>query len=228
MIQEIIGNAILYCADCRDVDREVSDYIISDPPYVHKYGASGGGFASAKIYQKGNKLSEMNDFVLSDFENVFKKTKNGFVCTTSRDGVFGWIDFAKKSFGLFDLHFWHKTDAIPFTNNCWKSDIEYIVLGHKKVRHEKMAQVEKSKLYQSTTNKETYHPTTKPLGLMEKYVLVLSKKGETILDPFMGSGTTGVAAVQNSRKFIGIENDKKYFSIACRRLENALKITRMF
>ena len=53
-------------------------------------------------------------------------------------------------------------------------------------------------------------------------------KAETILDPFMGSGTTGVAAVQMGRQFIGIERDKKYFDIACERIENAQRMGDMF
>jgi site-specific DNA-methyltransferase (adenine-specific)/modification methylase len=67
---------------------------------------------------------------------------------------------------------------------------------------------------------DRYHPTQKPLTVM-KWVINLCPKADTILDPFMGSGTTGVAAVQMGRKFIGIEREKKYFDIACERIANA-------
>lgn len=70
------------------------------------------------------------------------------------------------------------------------------------------------------SNEERFHPTQKPLGVM-KWVIDLCPKSETILDPFMGSGTTGVAAVQMGRKFIGIEREPSYFDIACRRIEQA-------
>jgi site-specific DNA-methyltransferase (adenine-specific)/modification methylase len=75
----------------------------------------------------------------------------------------------------------------------------------------------------SATNAERVgHPTQKPLAVM---MWTLRQIGgvETILDPFMGSGTTGVAAVKLGRKFIGIEIEPKYFDIACRRISDALK-----
>jgi site-specific DNA-methyltransferase (adenine-specific)/modification methylase len=69
-------------------------------------------------------------------------------------------------------------------------------------------------------NEQRFHPTQKPLEVM-KWVIELCPKAETILDPFMGSGTTGVAAIQLGRKFIGIEREPKYFDIACKRIEQA-------
>jgi site-specific DNA-methyltransferase (adenine-specific)/modification methylase len=71
------------------------------------------------------------------------------------------------------------------------------------------------------------HPTQKPLALM-KWCVEKTTDAQTILDPFMGSGTTGVAAVQMGRKFIGIERDERYFEIACRRIEDAQKQIDMF
>lgn len=72
------------------------------------------------------------------------------------------------------------------------------------------------------------HPCPKPTGWMLKVVTRVSWKGETILDPFMGSGTTGVAAVKLGRKFIGIEIEPKYFDIACRRIQAALDAPDLF
>ena len=65
------------------------------------------------------------------------------------------------------------------------------------------------------------HPTQKPLALLERCILAASNPGDLIFDPFMGSGTTGVAAVQMGRDFIGIEREERYFDIACRRIEQA-------
>ena len=76
-------------------------------------------------------------------------------------------------------------------------------------------------------NEERYHPTQKPLEVM-KWVIELCPKAETILDPFMGSGTTGVAAIQLGRKFIGIEREPKYFDIACKRIEQAVAQGQLF
>jgi site-specific DNA-methyltransferase (adenine-specific) len=71
------------------------------------------------------------------------------------------------------------------------------------------------------TAEKNGHPVPKPLGWMTWLVNIASRAGETVLDPFLGSGTTGVAAIQLGRKVIGIEREPKYFDIACRRIEQA-------
>jgi len=77
-----------------------------------------------------------------------------------------------------------------------------------------------------TPDQKRYHPTEKPVGLME--MLLVKTPGEWICDPFMGSGTTGVACMNLGRSFIGIEREPKYFDIACRRIEDAQRQGRMF
>lgn len=66
------------------------------------------------------------------------------------------------------------------------------------------------------------HPTQKPVALMEYLIRTYTNEGDTVLDNTMGSGTTGVAAVNTGRKFIGIERDDKYFAIAQKRIEDAM------
>lgn len=83
--------------------------------------------------------------------------------------------------------------------------------------------------YQLTEQPEANgHPCPKPLKAWYKLCGNMSLPGQTILDPFMGSGTTGVAAMQLGRKFIGIEIEPKYFDIACERIENAQRQERLF
>ena len=72
------------------------------------------------------------------------------------------------------------------------------------------------------------HPTQKPISVMEWAINQCKKDPQTILDPFMGSGTTGVACMNLGRKFIGIEIEKKYFDIACERIEAAQSQGRLF
>jgi DNA modification methylase len=72
------------------------------------------------------------------------------------------------------------------------------------------------------------HPNEKPLELMEWITDILSNTGDTILDPFMGSGTTGVACVRLNREFIGIEIEPKYFDIACDRISSELTRPALF
>ena len=72
------------------------------------------------------------------------------------------------------------------------------------------------------------HPTPKPIGVTKWLVSKATKAGDIVSDPFMGSGTTGVACAQLGRKFIGIEVERKYFDIACERIDNACRQARMF
>jgi DNA modification methylase len=77
-------------------------------------------------------------------------------------------------------------------------------------------------------NKGDEHPTQKPVELMRWCIEMCKNQPDTILDPFMGSGTTGVAAIQLGRKFIGIEREPKYFDIACQRIEQAVAQGQLF
>jgi len=79
----------------------------------------------------------------------------------------------------------------------------------------------------SVVSYEKYHPTTKPVDLMKWCIELATNPGDTILDPFMGSGTTGVACVQTGRNFIGIELEPKYFEIAQKRIAEAQLQMRM-
>ena len=73
------------------------------------------------------------------------------------------------------------------------------------------------------TNGEKIHPTQKPIELIEKFIRDSTDSGDTVLDSFAGSGTTGVACINTDRRFIGIELDDNYFAIAKQRIETALK-----
>lgn len=72
------------------------------------------------------------------------------------------------------------------------------------------------------------HPTQKPVALMDEFVHLFSNPGGIVLDPFMGSGTTGMACLRNGRNFTGIEKDPRYFDMACRRIEAAHAQLRLF
>jgi site-specific DNA-methyltransferase (adenine-specific) len=72
------------------------------------------------------------------------------------------------------------------------------------------------------------HATQKPLGLMKDLVLDFTRPGEVVLDPFMGSGTTGVACLELGRRFLGIERDPTTFQIACQRLAQTASQGRLF
>jgi len=226
---EKIGDATLYLGDCMDILPTLPkvDAVISDPPYNHKH-MDGGGFALARDFYANGKIDFISNFDLDKYKNILSKASDQFVVFCSRDLILDWLNFASSEFGSFDLHVWHKTNAIPFTNNTWKSDIEYLILGWRKKSHQKVLQQLKSKAYISSLCTDNFHPTAKPVPLIAKYIEVLLPIRAVALDPFMGSGTTGVACAQMGRSFIGIEREPKYFDIACRRIEQAYKQGQLF
>lgn len=84
----------------------------------------------------------------------------------------------------------------------------------------------KSVIVEQREHYKMKHPTQKPINLLRKLVLLISNKGDTIFDPFMGSGSTGVASLIEGRKFVGCEIDAEYFEIARRRVEETDKTLR--
>lgn len=81
----------------------------------------------------------------------------------------------------------------------------------------------KSNVFEYPKDNDGYHPTQKPVALLEDLILTYSNEGETVLDSCMGSGSTGVACVNTNRDFIGIELDENYFRIAEKRIDEAIK-----
>lgn len=125
----------------------------------------------------------------------------------------------------FTLTVWNKTNPTPLCNNRYLNSIEFIIHIREKGVPIYGDYHSKHKVYTSAVNKadkEKYgHPTIKPIELIEKYVHNHSKEEDTILDCFMGSGSTGVACMNTNRNFIGFELDENYFEIAKNRIEEA-------
>jgi site-specific DNA-methyltransferase (adenine-specific) len=134
---------------------------------------------------------------------------------------------------LFDIICWHKTNALPTYSNKYLTDTEYLLYFHKgKGKCFPQSYEDAKTFYLAPINhedkKKYQHPTIKPLDLTEKIIRNSSNENDTILDCFMGSGTTGVACKRLKRNFIGVEIDKEYFNIASKRIENADKIKKLF
>ena len=135
-----------------------------------------------------------------------------------------YLDFFVGQYDCyFDLLTWHKTNAIPACQNKYVSDTDYLLFFRSPGVPIGGTVETKKKYYVTPLNvkdKERYgHPTIKPLPIIENLVINSSIRGGYVLDPFMGSGTTGAACKKHGREFIGIEIDPKYFEIAKRRIE---------
>lgn len=122
----------------------------------------------------------------------------------------------------FEILVWAKTNAIP-TNNSFLSNLEYCLYFREPGININGDYEYKTKWYVSASNKidkeKFLHPTIKPLELVKKHLLLATKEGDTVLDCFLGSGTTAVACKELARHFIGIEKDRKKYLVACNRLE---------
>lgn len=119
---------------------------------------------------------------------------------------------------------WHKTNPIPNHNGTYLSDTEYLVFAREKGVKLYGNYHTKKKYYVTPANvedkKKWHHPTIKPLDIIKNLIINSSQQGDTVLDCFMGSGTTGVACKELDRNFIGIEIDENYFNIAKERIES--------
>lgn len=229
----------LYNGDCLDVmDKLIEagvkvDAIITDPPYDIKNTNPGGNSMLSKSMVNYNKeileqnLSKGFDYtrVLDKFCKLQDKINVYIWCNKAQIPVYLDYFVAKKKCS-FDIIKWVKTNPIPTFHNKYISDTEYC-LYFRKGGFCKPANFEDgSTLFMHPLNvkdkKKYKHPTIKPIEIIEKIIRNSSKENRVILDPFMGSGTTGVACVNLNRKFIGMELDKDYFEIAKNRIKEAI------
>lgn len=127
-------------------------------------------------------------------------------------------ELVKKGFST-RLGIWEKTNPSPMNGQyIWLSSVECCVFG--KAKGATFNEHCKGSVWRFPTATGKLHPTMKPIKLMEYLIKASSNDGDTVLDPFMGSGSTGVACKNLNRNFIGIERDDKYFEIAKNRINN--------
>lgn len=219
--------------DCQQILRTIPsssiDLVITDPPYEIIGGKSGGCFGRDKrayhsqLYDTGLDAG-CPDSVLKELLRVMKKPNIYLWC--NKNQLRQYIDFFEDAGCSTELLTWHKTNPVPTCNNKYLSDTEYCLYFRAGGVPMYGSYATKKKYYVTPTNKsdkEKYkHPTIKPLDIIKNLVINSSKDGDIILDPFMGSGTTGVAvkSIGGGRRFIGIELDPEYCKIAEERLKN--------
>jgi len=210
---ETIGDATLYLGDCMDILPTLPkvDAVITDPPY-------GINENSKKVASRG-KLAAPKDY--GDFDWDKAPPSNELIDLIRTKGQHQAF-FGGNYFTLPPTSCWLVWDKLNGDNDFADCELAW-TNWDKAVR--RLQWRWNGMIRQG--NEERYHPTQKPLEVM-KWVITLCPKSETILDPFMGSGTTGVAAIQMGRKFIGIEREPKYFDIACQRIEQAVAQPRLF
>ncbi len=220
-VELILGNCL---EEMHKIPDNSVDLIITDPPY--NFEASGGGLFAKRGNLKRIEKSFGTDFTPEDILNLCEqKTKNMhgyFYC--SKAIVRNYLKWAQDREYGFNILMWHKDNPIPCNNNNFLPDTEYCIFirGKNTTFNNGLEFKLYRKYFNTSVEKRKDHPTPKPVSLMKRHVLISSKKGDIILDPFMGSGTTGVACKELGRKFIGIEINKEYYEIAKKRLVNTM------
>lgn len=195
--------------DCLELMKELPDksvdLIITDPPYGKKADKGTNGFGSAKNRKyKGGWDSKIPEKAV--FDEMFRVSKNVI--------IFGGNYFTQHLPPSNCWIFWDKKGDIAFKNPFADGELIYTTFTKvvKKIVFRQQGFITDSK-------DKRYHPTQKPSELVQMLIEQFSNEGDIILDPFLGSGTTAVAAVNTNRHYIGFELDEKYFDIACKRLD---------
>jgi site-specific DNA-methyltransferase (adenine-specific) len=217
----VIGDAVLYNEDCRFILPTLTgvDAVVTDPPYgialdtdnMRFTGAKGG----AARKKKGLRGTADGEAILNDKEAFDPSFLTGI---GEHQIIWGWNNYPDKLPRGACL-IWIKRNDDAFGSFLSDAETGWLSKGH--------GVYCRRDLSNNAIALERQHPTQKPVGLMQ-WCLGFLPKAQTILDPFMGSGTTGVACVKQGRKFVGIEIDKGYFDIACRRIEEAYRQPDMF
>jgi site-specific DNA-methyltransferase (adenine-specific) len=216
-----IGNTVLFHGDCLELLRELPacsvDAIVVDPPYFQ--GVNHNGIRS----ERGD-LSISRPFFMQFFAAMARTCKDEravyVFCDWRTNGLF--LDTMTEYFEVRNSLVWIKHVG---TGNHYQNSYETILFhcnsGRRFPYSNVLTGIKSFNGGAKVTNGAKLHPTQKPVELLEKLIIDSTQQGMTVLDPMMGSGSTGVACAKAGRSFIGMEIQRKYFDIACQRIERA-------
>jgi len=223
--EAVMGENRLIQGDCLEVMDEMIeegikvDVIITDPPYkVITGGKNGTKGKPSGILTKNKQLMSVipkfNDWLPKVFK-LLNNDSHAYFMINMLNLKDLMIAVEDAGFHIHNVLVWKKNNATP--NKWYMKNCEYIVFCRK--GKSKFINNCGSKVVECFDNpRNKVHPTEKPVGLMELYVSNSTNEGGVVFDPFMGSGSTGVACKNTNRKFIGVELDKNYFDIAVNRI----------
>lgn len=212
--KEIIGDCTLYLGDCLEVMPTLDkvDAVVTDPPYGIK---AAGGFSGAGGFSKPIARREYKgnwDDTKPDLTLLFSYPHCKHIIW---GGNYFTDQLPQSNFWLV----WDKQNTMPTHSDC---ELAWTNLPRNSVK--RLVYMQNGCM---SKEKERFHPTQKAVGVME-WCLEFIPSSDVVLDPFMGSGTTGVACAKLGRKFIGIELDEDYFNIACERIKKAYEQPDLF
>lgn len=222
---------------------EKVDVVFADPPYFLSQGVSRCINGTWKSFEKGewdrvtsfDNINAFNRQWLSACRDVMKDNGTIWVCGTYHNIFSVATCMSELGFKILNIITWQKSDAKPtLSKNFFNFTTEYIIWARKSASKPhffncdlmaqlnggaRMTDVWRIPFVSSWEMKCGQHPTQKPLRLLYRILLASTQEGDTILDPFSGSCTTGIAANLLGRNFIGIDMDEKYLELGKRRFE---------
>lgn len=213
MRKEVIGDATLYLGDCLEILPTLSgiDAVITDPPY-----GMNKSFA--------NDAPEMADPLVSDVVRWCRERVEGNVLMFWSAQRWSEIE---RIFSPKRVMIWNKTFARHAPHNVGYRYEPLVWVSGKQAMKKRGDIFEAFPIAFKAQKENAAHPTQKPEALLAEIVRDFSSEDHVVLDPFFGSGTTGVACAKLGRRFVGIEIHEPYFDIACRRIEEAYRQPRL-
>jgi len=223
-----IGEHRLLCGDSTDSDQvaklmngEKADMVFTDPPY--KIQTEGGckGITGEALRKQGKDIEFISDFNPTDFLNtmplVFENKRMNAYVFCNKDLLPDYLLWAREIGYSFNVLIWKKPNAIPI-GDSHRPDIEYLLLFRKSaIWNNSLKDVNYSRCLEFG-RESGLHPTMKPIELISNEMKISSNQNSLIVDFFLGSGSTMVAAHQLKRKCYGMELDPKYCDVIVKRM----------
>jgi len=218
-VKQQIGNATLYLGDCVEILPTLGhiDAVVTDPPYGIKIDSS---MAKSSGMQSGGMKARKGIYEATNWDdNPITKEAIDLLRNIS-----DWqIIFGGNYFELPPTKCWLLWDK-EINGNFADAEMAWTNLN----KPVKLKRYMWNGMLRANKEPRGDHPTQKPVGIMEWVISHLPAETQTIIDPYMGSGTTGVACAKIGKTFVGIEREQKYFDIACKRIEQAYAQGDMF
>lgn len=234
-----IGDCDLYLGDCLSIMPLLGPvgHIISDPPYEASLHTSKNSLRGPVRADRGPDLKGLDFAPIDEIRAAVVERgaicEGWFIVFCTVEGVWKWAEEINASPMKYKRAcIWVKPDSTPQLNGQGPAQgAECFVTAWNGSGHAKWNAGGKRGVYRHTVNppdRHGGHPTEKPWRLFAEILIDFTSADQTILDPFMGSGTTLVACAKLGRKGIGIEMDETYFDIAVKRVEDAYRQADLF
>jgi site-specific DNA-methyltransferase (adenine-specific) len=226
--KEVIGSCELYLADCAELLPHIGkvDHCITDPPYSETTKANARTHRNKSFLDKEKAsyipFAVTQDFITDVFRVIAGKARRWFVASMDFRHVARLEMQPPGGMRFIRVGAWVKNNSAPqFTGDRPAQGFEAIAIMHREGERLRWNGGGSRGVWITDVERNNGHPTPKPLSLINDWILKFTDEGETVLDPFMGSGTTLVSCLNLGRKAVGIEVNEDFFNLACKRVEAA-------